>query len=85
MEPQLHLTKHDEVHRAKWLILNSTSHPTPHTGWEYVTRTTKLKDAPDGASLIPILKFPDGPPRLCLIANYRPPVKKYMLEFPAGL
>ena len=94
MEPQPQVTKQEEVHRAKWLILSSCSYSTPnpppqprtpHTGWEYVTRTTKLGIYPDGASLIPILKYPDGSQKLCLIANHRPPVGKYMLEFPAGL
>jgi hypothetical protein len=35
--------------------------------------------------VIPIIKYKDRPAQLLLIANFRPPVGKFVLEFPAGL
>ena len=34
--------------------------------------------------IIPILKYKDRPTEIVLIANFRPPVMKYVLEFPSG-
>lgn len=39
----------------------------------------------DGVDIIPILKYKNAPSKLLLIANFRPPVGKFVLEFPAGL
>jgi len=57
--------------------------------WEWFLRpTTKVinEDSVDGVDCIPFVYFKDNPvPKLLLIANYRIPVNKYVLEFPAGL
>lgn len=84
-----------EVYRGKWLTFNECDYKTtdPKTGeecvhksYEFVKRTTRLENNNvDGAAIVPILKYPDGKSKLVVIANYRPPVDKFILEFPAGL
>lgn len=38
-----------------------------------------------GVTIIPLIHYKDNPnPNLILIANYRPPINNYDLEFPAG-
>lgn len=39
----------------------------------------------DGVDVIPIIKYKEKPSQILLIANYRPPANKFVLEFPAGL
>mmetsp|Transcript_13406 Transcript_13406/g.14857 ORF Transcript_13406/g.14857 Transcript_13406/m.14857 type:complete len:204 (-) Transcript_13406:160-771(-) len=52
--------------------------------WEYIERTTK-KGALDSVVAIPFLKTAEGDLKLVMIGNYRPPVARFSLEFPAGL
>ena len=35
--------------------------------------------------IIPIIKYKDRPAEIIVTANFRPPILKYCLEFPAGL
>jgi 8-oxo-dGTP pyrophosphatase MutT (NUDIX family) len=68
--------------------------------WDYATRTTKKsKDSADAVVIIPLLKRPyakkgnngndddddDSPFDTLLVEQFRPPVGKSTLEFPAGL
>jgi len=55
-------------------------------GYEYVERTTR-KGEFDGITIIGIVKYPNTnrKDKLILIGNYRPPIDKYVIEFPAGL
>ncbi len=39
----------------------------------------------DGVEIMPILKRKDKSLDLIMIANYRPPIGKFSLEFPAGI
>ena len=39
----------------------------------------------DAVALMPILKTPGEPSKTLLITQFRPPVKSYCVEFPAGL
>ena len=80
--------------KAKWLQLMSCDYQAknPKTGdtciqkgWEYVERTTYSLNGDNAAQLIPILKYADGKRQLMLTSNYRPPIDKYVWEFPGGL
>ena len=39
----------------------------------------------DGVEIMPILKRKDKSLELIMIANFRPPIGKFCLEFPAGI
>lgn len=78
-----------EAFKAKWLKVNFAEYPTRDGSkytYEYVERTTRKEDL-DGTSLVAIMRFPKThqPAKLILLANFRPPVDKYVIEFPAGL
>ena len=56
--------------------------------YEYVDRSVKKKRHPtqDGVTILAILHFSQITSRkLIIIANFRPPVNNYVLEFPGGL
>ena len=54
--------------------------------YEMIERTTKKSTfSCDGVEIIPILKRKNMKDHLVLIANYRPPVDQFVLEFPSGL
>lgn len=54
--------------------------------YEAAFRPTRKNNATiDGVEIIPILKKKDGSKDLVLIANFRPPLGKFCLEFPAGM
>lgn len=54
--------------------------------WEYVERVrSDPTELINGVDILPIIKYKDGRRKLLMIANYRPPVDRYCLEFPAGL
>ena len=80
--------------KAKWIQLMSCDYEVKHPetgeskvckGWEYIQRTTYASNGISAAQMIPILKHADGRKQLLMIANYRPPVDKFVWEFPAGL
>ena len=54
--------------------------------YEMVERTTRKEGLEyDGVDVIAIIKHKEQYNQLVLIANYRPPVDSFVLEFPAGL
>ena len=54
--------------------------------WDMASRTTKQADVPDAVVIIPILKSKKSHSLdTLLVEQFRPPVNKYTLEFPAGL
>jgi len=78
-----------QVFSGKWLKMNFAEYPTrdgkTYT-YEYVERTT-TKNGVDGTYIVGIMKYPQTkqPPKIILVGNFRPPLDKYVLEFPAGL
>ncbi|XP_055958247.1 ADP-sugar pyrophosphatase [Patella vulgata] len=80
--------KQEEVARGKWLSLNNV-HYTDPTGkervWEAVYRTTTTTQSADAVVVIPLLKRSLKYDCIVLVKQYRPPMKNYTLEFPAGL
>ncbi|XP_063425096.1 ADP-sugar pyrophosphatase-like [Mytilus trossulus] len=79
--------KEEEISRGKWLSLNQITYTDP-TGkertWEAVSRTT-TQTGSDAVCVIAILKRMLKYDCLVLVKQYRPPLKGYTLEFPAGL
>ena len=55
--------------------------------YEAVYRTTTKNKGfeVDGVEVIPIIKYKEQKSKLVLIANFRPPANKFVLEFPSGL
>ncbi|KAL4488450.1 hypothetical protein ABPG72_013018 [Tetrahymena utriculariae] len=54
--------------------------------YESIERTTRIKNTPyDGVATFAIIKRDNQPSQLIVIANYRAPVDKFVLEIPAGL
>ena len=54
--------------------------------YEYVERTTRVGYL-DGVSIVGVMGFPKSNqiPKLITVANFRPPVNQFVLEFPGGL
>ncbi|CAD8082883.1 unnamed protein product [Paramecium primaurelia] len=50
--------------------------------WEFVERPPGHRG---GVEIIPIIKYKDKHSQLIIIANFRPPIRKFCLEFPSGL
>ena len=87
------------VGSTKWLRLETLTYTdieNKERKWDYATRTTKKsKDAADAVVIIPLLKRPyvndddddngASPFDTLLVEQFRPPVGKSTLEFPAGL
>ncbi|KAK7101655.1 hypothetical protein V1264_020003 [Littorina saxatilis] len=80
--------RNEEIAKAKWLSLNEITYKDP-TGkerkWEAVYRTTNTGDGADAVVVIPIIKQSQKKDSLILVKQYRPPLKAYSIEFPAGL
>ena len=79
----------DVVGSTKWLSLK-TLHWTDEEGherkWDVASRTTKQESVPDAVVIIPIMKsVMKNTIETLLVEQYRPPISKYALEFPAGL
>ena len=73
---------------AKWTQLNKIEW-TDQTGrervWEAASRKTRGKTGIDAVAIAPILRHPSRPASTLVILQYRPPVKAFCVEFPAGL
>ncbi len=85
------------VGSTKWLRLETLTYTdieNKERKWDYATRTTKKsKDAADAVVIIPLLKRPYANNEdssssafdTILVEQFRPPIGKSTLEFPAGL
>eukprot|EP00568_Trieres_chinensis_P008368 CAMPEP_0183292112 /NCGR_PEP_ID=MMETSP0160_2-20130417/1296_1 /TAXON_ID=2839 ORGANISM="Odontella Sinensis, Strain Grunow 1884" /NCGR_SAMPLE_ID=MMETSP0160_2 /ASSEMBLY_ACC=CAM_ASM_000250 /LENGTH=223 /DNA_ID=CAMNT_0025453023 /DNA_START=30 /DNA_END=701 /DNA_ORIENTATION=+ len=80
------------VATTKWLSLKTISY-TDQEGkpreWDVATRTTKRSpDSPDAVIIVPLLRRRGGSQsdvETLLVEQYRPPVGRTTVEFPAGL
>ncbi|KAM9313245.1 ADP-sugar pyrophosphatase [Gastrophryne carolinensis] len=75
--------------KGKWVQLEETTY-VDHEGktrtWETVKRTTRSKgSAADGVAIIPVLMRTLHYECMVLIKQFRPPLGRVCLEFPAGL
>ena len=73
---------------AKWVALKKIEFVdqtgTPRT-WEIAVRKTTAKSGVDAVAIGNILLHPSKPPSTMLVIQYRPPLDKYTVEWPAGL
>lgn len=53
--------------------------------WEYVRRTHNRPDRVDAVEIVSILRRKGHPDCMVLVVQYRPPIQRYCIEFPAGL
>ncbi|CAD8166456.1 unnamed protein product [Paramecium pentaurelia] len=72
------------VHAGKWLhfkllLFNINDRQKI---WEY---TEKPPGYRGGVRVIPIVRYKNKPSKIIIVANFRPPIRKYCLEFPGGL
>ncbi|XP_042209219.1 ADP-sugar pyrophosphatase-like [Homarus americanus] len=78
----------EELARGKWLALNNF-HWTDHTGrkrvWEVASRTTRGLSEQDSVAVTAVINRAGHPSALVLIKQFRPPLKAYTIEMPAGL
>lgn len=79
-----------EVFRSKWLGIRYISYDMngkTTKNYEMVFRPNmeERNIEVQSVDIIPIIKYKDRPTEIIMIANFRPPVMKYVLEFPAGL
>ena len=78
------------VGETRWLrLLEVTYNDEKNTTrtWNMAQRTTKSKekDAVDAVAILAILTGGKGGPKTLLARQFRPPMNKYTIEFPAGL
>ena len=88
-QPTKKIVSKKEAFQGKWLRFILTEHQIRNGStktYEYVERTTR-KGVLDGVSIVGIMGFPKSnqKPKLVIVANFRPPVNQFVLEFPAGL
>ena len=76
------------IDRAKWVSLKKVEFldqtGTPRT-WEIAVRKTTSKSGVDAVAMGNIFVHPSKPSSTLLVIQYRPPVGKYTVEWPAGL
>jgi ADP-ribose pyrophosphatase len=78
-----------EVFSGKWLRFKLADYENNGSiieNYEYIERTTR-KGNFDGVDVLGIVTYPitKQPKKVLLISNYRPPINKYVIQFPAGL
>lgn len=84
-----HAIERREAYCGKWVkfkYVDFKNNDKIIKNYEYCERTTRKGDL-DGVEVIGIIKYPESKQedKVVIIANYRPPVDKYVLEMPAGL
>ncbi|XP_041460996.1 ADP-sugar pyrophosphatase-like [Lytechinus variegatus] len=82
--------KQETIHKEKWLSLERVTYMDPRgreRTWEVAERTTKPKKegASDCVAMIAILNRLLHYDCIVLVKQFRPPIKCYTIEFPAGL
>ena len=81
--------KEEKAFEGKWIGLKYVTFSVGDKvipNYEAVYRTTRKNNVHvDGVEVVPIIKYKDRPSELIVIANFRPPIGKFSLEFPSGL
>jgi 8-oxo-dGTP pyrophosphatase MutT (NUDIX family) len=74
---------------GRWLRFEELHFTEPNSGqqrsWEYVRRTHNRPDRVDAVEVVSVLRRQGYPDRIVLVTQYRPPIQRYCVEFPAGL
>ncbi|RMZ91728.1 hypothetical protein DV736_g1066, partial [Chaetothyriales sp. CBS 134916] len=86
--PQIISVKDLDSSQAKWVGLKKVGYVdqkgTPRS-WEVAVRKTTSVFGVDAVAIGNILLHPTKPPSTMVVVQYRPPVGKYTVEWPAGL
>ncbi|XP_071815669.1 ADP-sugar pyrophosphatase-like [Apostichopus japonicus] len=79
--------RQEVLHKETWLSLERAHYQTPNGErcWEMVRRVQRSSPVADGVTVIATLKRLFHYDCIILIKQYRPPLAKYTIEFPAGL
>ncbi|KIW23417.1 uncharacterized protein PV07_11615 [Cladophialophora immunda] len=87
-EPQIVAITDLDPAQARWVTLKKVDFidqtGTPRN-WEIAIRKTTSKSGVDAVAMGNIFVHPSKPPSTMLVLQYRPPVGKYTVEWPAGL
>ncbi|EXJ56893.1 hypothetical protein A1O7_07237 [Cladophialophora yegresii CBS 114405] len=87
-DPQILSISDLSTSEAKWVALKKVDFVdqkgTPRS-WEIAVRKTTSKSGVDAVAMGNIFVHPSKPPATLLVIQYRPPVGKYTVEWPAGL
>lgn len=81
------VTDTKELYSAKWIRLVEYTYVTPEgqeRKWELCERTTRA-GITDAVDVLAILKKEGEPKKIVLVKQFRPPLKGYTIEMPAGL
>ena len=74
--------------QARWISLKQVDF-IDQTGvprnWEVAVRRTTAKYGVDAVAIGNVLLHPSKPPSTMIVIQYRPPIDKYSVEWPAGL
>lgn len=87
LEPEI-ISSEDIATDLKWVKLrkiNWRDEDGKDRCWEAADRTTQPKNGIDAVAIFAILDHPSKPLSTIIIEQFRPPVGKYVVEFPAGL
>lgn len=87
-EPEVRSWTELQSSDARWVALKKIDFidqtGTPRT-WEVAVRKTTSSSGVDAVAIGNILVHPSKPPSTMLVIQYRPPIGKYTVEWPAGL
>lgn len=73
---------------AKWVSLKKVEYidqKGTSRSWEIAVRKTTAKSGVDAVAIGNVLLHPSKPPTTLLVIQYRPPIGKFTVEWPAGL
>ncbi|XP_066980721.1 uncharacterized protein [Macrobrachium rosenbergii] len=80
--------KEEEICRGKWLALHNyhwQDQNSKQRVWEVVSRTTRKEQPHDVVAIVATVTGSSIPESLILVKQFRPPLKNYTIEVPAGL
>ena len=87
-EPEILSVMDLSTSEAKWVSLKRVEF-VDQTGknrsWEIAVRKTTSKSGVDAVAMGNIFVHPSKPPTTMLVIQFRPPIGKYTIEWPAGL
>ena len=87
-EPEIRSWTELQTSDARWVALKKVDFidqtGTPRT-WEVAVRKTTASSGVDAVAIGNILLHSSKPPSTMLVIQYRPPLGKYTIEWPAGL
>ena len=87
-EPFIQRVSQLPTDQAKWVTLRKVEYIDQvgkERTWEFATRKTRGKAGVDAVAMGNIFLHPSRPPSTMIVIQYRPPLDKYTVEWPAGL